>query len=166
MVEILTTYMEAFEPLLRGPVPSPDERASVVEVRPALADYLALYRAVGGPVRWDGDRTRSADEIAAFLADPAVRLFLCRLEAESVGFCEFDGRRFPDVELTHFGLVPSAQGRGLGRFLLDRALRAVWASSPRRIWLHTDTWDHRAALPTYRSAGFAVSGQRWEFYPD
>ena len=97
---------------------------------------------------------------------PATRLFVCRLGREPVGLCEFDGRRFPEVELTHFGLVPSAQGRGLGRFLLDRSLRAVWALSPLRVWLHTDTWDHPRAVGTYRAAGFAVTERRWETYPD
>lgn len=166
MVEILTTYMAATAAPTGEPVGAPDPQAAIEEERLTPADYVALYRAVGAPVGWDGDRCRSEEATAAFLADPATRLFVCRLDGEPVGFCEFDGRRFPEVELTHFGLVPSAQRRGLGRFLLDRSLRAVWAMSPLRIWLHTDTWDHPRAVGTYRAAGFSVVRQGWETYPD
>jgi GNAT superfamily N-acetyltransferase len=58
--------------------------------------------------------------------------------------------------------VPGAQGRGLGPWLLATALHAEWRSNPDRIWLHTDTWDHPAALGVYARAGFQVFDERDE----
>ena len=66
------------------------------------------------------------------------------------------------MELKNFGLVQAAQGRGLGPRLLHVALEAEWRRGPSRIWLHTDTWDHPAAIPTYRRAGFVVLEVREE----
>jgi GNAT superfamily N-acetyltransferase len=62
------------------------------------------------------------------------------------------------VFLTRYGrlrlLVAEAQGMGLGSWLLRTALNYEWKLQPRRVWLHTDNWDHPAALRLYESAGF------------
>jgi GNAT superfamily N-acetyltransferase len=61
----------------------------------------------------------------------------------------------PDAEVKYFGLIPTAQGRGLGPFLLDASLRSYWQTEqPRRLWLHTDTWDHPKAMGLYARMGF------------
>jgi len=72
---------------------------------------------------------------------------------QAIGFCEFE-RSLSDIELKNFGLVPLAQGKGLGSFLLRTALHEEWQLRPRRIWLHTDNWDHPAAIKLYESVGF------------
>ncbi len=46
-------------------------------------------------------------------------------------------------------------GRGLGKHLLSCAVRDAWALAPSRVWLHTCTLDHPAALPNYEKRGFA-----------
>jgi GNAT superfamily N-acetyltransferase len=47
-------------------------------------------------------------------------------------------------------------GRGLGKFFLQWALDKAWGYAPGRLWLHTDTEDHPAALPLYVKMGFTV----------
>jgi GNAT superfamily N-acetyltransferase len=66
------------------------------------------------------------------------------------------------IELKNFGLVPEAQGRGIGPRLLGTSLQREWESGAKRIWLHTDTWDHPAAVPVYERAGFRVYDVRYE----
>jgi GNAT superfamily N-acetyltransferase len=110
------------------------------------ADYLDLYRRVGEPLRWD---TRLKMPGGGSMC-PAL------------GFCEFERHAFPEIELKHFGLVPEAQRRGLGLWLLSTALCHEWASGAKRIWLHTDTWDHPAAVPVYRRAGFNVYDAQYQ----
>ena len=80
---------------------------------------------------------------------------------EALGFCEFE-RCLPDIEPKNFGLVPKAPGRGLGSWLLRSALHHEWRLWPRRIWLHTDTWDHPAALRLYEKTGFRIYMTRRE----
>jgi hypothetical protein len=50
----------------------------------------------------------------------------------------------------------------LGPWLLGISLQYEWSLEPKRIWLHTDTWDHPAAIPTYERAGFSVYAVRQE----
>lgn len=166
MVDLLVTYMEMRDPNPAPVRPRPLPGATVGRETLDLISYRRLYRAVGEPVRWDQRLRMPEDELLAFLLDPATHLHVLRLDGEAVGMCEFDGVGKPDVELTHFGLVPHCHGRGLGAYLLDHALGAVWSHKPRRIWLHTDTYDHARAQPTYGRAGFAVFDQRVETLPD
>ena len=153
------TYMEArFPP---PPAPARSAAAAVAEriarERLGVEAYLTLYRRVGEPLRWDQRLTMPDAELRALLEGEALSIYVLRDPAgEALGFCEFDRSGFPDVELKNFGLITEAQGRGLGPWLLVNALREEWRSSPSRIWLHTDVWDHPAAVGVYERAGFRV----------
>ncbi len=102
-------------------------------------------------------------ELEALLAGDCLRIYVLRNAAgEAIGLCEFDRGSFPEVELKNFGIIPEAQGRGLGRRLLATALAREWETGLQRIWLHTDGWDHPAALHLYSSLGFRVFEERDE----
>ena len=48
-------------------------------------------------------------------------------------------------------------GRGLGRYMLTRAVEEAWRTPhARRVWLHTCTLDGPAALPNYLGRGFRI----------
>ena len=53
-----------------------------------------------------------------------------------------------------FELLPDFIGRGWGKHLLTRAVLSAWESGTHRVWLHTCTLDHQAALPNYLKRGF------------
>jgi GNAT superfamily N-acetyltransferase len=90
--------------------------------------------------------------LAQLLQGNLLRIYLLRSElGEALGFCEFDRSAFPQIELKNFGIVPEARGRRLGPWLLSTALVAEWSTNPARIWLHTDTWDHPAAIRVYET---------------
>ena len=155
------TYLE----LSHAPAPVP-VRAGVELVgaeRLGLEPYLALYRRVGAPLRWDQRLRMAPAELAVLLRAPRLSLYVLRgASGEALGLCEFDRAAFPQIELKNFGLVPAAQGRGLGPWLLATALDGEWRVKPSRIWLHTDTWDHPAAIPVYLRAGFRIYAERDE----
>jgi GNAT superfamily N-acetyltransferase len=122
-----------------------------------LAAYLALYERVGGPFRWDQRLLMPEAELETLLAGDRLRVYVLRdADHVALGFCEFDHGAFPVIELKNFGLVREAQGRGLGRYLLATALNEEWKFNPTQIWLHTDTWDHPAAIHVYEGLGFRV----------
>jgi ribosomal protein S18 acetylase RimI-like enzyme len=106
------------------------------------------------------------DALLALLERPSTWLFVLGLAGRPVGLCEFERVGEAETELTNFGLVPAAQGRKLGPFLLDHALREVWSRGPRRISLHIDTNDHPHAIATYERAGFRIFMARMETFPD
>ncbi len=158
---VRVTYLELRRaPAAAAPVP---EGLAVARERPGPEAYLALYRAVGGPLRWDSREKLGRAALAELLASPALAIHVLRdATGAALGFCEFDRRGFPTLELTHFGLVPAAQGQRRGPWLLAHALGCEWRDGARRIWLHTDTWDHPAALAVYARAGFVVTAVRDE----
>jgi GNAT superfamily N-acetyltransferase len=155
------TYME----LREAPAPPPDRVGAeriALEV-PARAAYLDLYRGVGEPLRWDQRLKMPEAELETLLTGGSLHIHAARDgNGAPLGFCEFDRSAFPEIELKHFGLVPQAQGHGIGPWLLRVALRHEWNSGATRIWLHTDPWDHPAAVPVYRRAGFKVYDIREE----
>ena len=52
--------------------------------------------------------------------------------------------------------MPEFIGQGLGKYFLQWAIDKAWSYQPTRLWLHTDTLDHPAALPNYQKAGFVI----------
>jgi GNAT superfamily N-acetyltransferase len=155
------TYLE-----LCAPPPARPERAGLERIAletPTCADYLVLYRRVGEALRWDTRLKISHAELEELLAGGNLHIYVARnAESDRIGFCEFDRSAFPVIELKHFGLVPEAQGHGIGPWLLSTALHREWASGAARIWLHTDSWDHPAAVRVYEQAGFRVFDVRYE----
>jgi len=158
---VQVTYMELHE----SPAP-PIERCGVERIareRLSLSDYLMLYRNVGEPLRWDQRLQMPEAELRALLDGDLLSIYVLRnLQGHALGFCEFDLSALPEIELKNFGLISAAQGSGLGPWLLTVALHAVWRSNPKRIWLHTDSWDHPAAIRVYKRAGFRVYEVRRE----
>ena len=155
------TYLEQSEPARAPAVYWGSERVALE--RMTRAPYLALYRRVGESLRWDQRLSMPVAELESLLDGESLHLYVLRdLAGDPLGLCEFDRSGFPQIELKNFGLVPEAQGRGLGPWLLATALQGEWRSNPDRIWLHTDTWDHPAAMRVYEHAGFRVFDVRDE----
>jgi GNAT superfamily N-acetyltransferase len=155
------TYMELLEPPTPPRVHTGRERIALE--RPSLPEYLALYRKVGTPLRWDQRLQIPKEELAALLNGGTLNIYVLRSdEGIALGFCELDRQGFPEVEIKNFGLIPEAQGRGLGSWLLSVALNEEWRFQPKRIWLHTDTWDHPSAMNVYARAGFKIYDVRTE----
>ena len=124
--------------------------------QPSAELYRRCYRTVGEAYQWRDRWGWTDEDIRAHLAQPEITLHIARRGAALAGWYEL--RRVPEdrsVEIAYFGLFPDAIGRGLGKHLLSCAVRDAWALAPARVWLHTCTLDHPAALPNYKKRGFA-----------
>ena len=53
-----------------------------------------------------------------------------------------------------FGVTAKLVGSGAGRWLMNRALELAWSRPIARLWLHTCTYDHPAAVAFYQRSGF------------
>lgn len=166
MVDLLVSYFEAVAPPPGSPRDAPSASCSVEREMLDAADYLLLYRAVGEAVQWDERLHLPIAELETVLRNPATHVYVLRLDGIAIGLCEFGDVGSLEVELCNFGLIPAAQGRRLGPYLLDHALRAVWCFAPRRVWLHTDTNDHHGAATVYNRAGFRLYRRKIETFPD
>ena len=137
---------------------------------PTVEEWRLLYANVGAEWNWKERNEWSAAKLAARLVDKNVHVF--RADAalnglsddieSGVGFVELEHHADGSVEIVYFGLTRSAQGYGLGAWLLERAVEEAWGLGATRVWLHTCTLDAPQALPNYLSRGFEV--QREEEY--
>jgi ribosomal protein S18 acetylase RimI-like enzyme len=153
-MNVTVSYLE----LTRPPAPPDDlfhaERIAAEKL--SIDEYLSLYKLVGQPVRWDQRLKVPRTELATLLASRRSQIYVLRDPlTQPIGLCEFE-RVLPEIELKNFGLIPSAQGKGLGSYLLRASLQQEWQLRPQRIWLHTDNWDHPVAIKLYQSAGFQI----------
>ncbi|MDJ0994223.1 MAG: GNAT family N-acetyltransferase [Dinoroseobacter sp.] len=130
--------------------------------------YRALYMAVGGlPWMWFSRMALSTEALVGILGDRDVEVFVLRDGARPVGLLELDFRNAGACELAFLGLVPDAVGQGAGRYLMNIALTRAWARpGVSRVWVHTCTLDHPAALGFYIRSGFTPFRQEIEVADD
>jgi ribosomal protein S18 acetylase RimI-like enzyme len=153
--EVTRTYLELASPAELRPVDAPTPAPRVERVGHCPASfYRYLYAEVGRAFRWTDRLAWSDDTISAHLATPGLSLWLLTWEAAPAGYFELKPHDDASIEIAYFGLLPDYFGRGWGKFLLSEAAREAWRSHPTRVWLHTCTLDHPAALPNYIRRGF------------
>jgi GNAT superfamily N-acetyltransferase len=155
-VKVKVTYLQMFSQPSRV-VPPPRDGLTVVHARrPSVAYYRFLYDAVGRPWQWLTRGKMSDEQLAAILQDPRDEVHVLLVEGVPAGFAELDRRTAGEIELVQFGLMTEFIGQGLGKYFLQWTIDRAWGHDPTRLWLHTCTLDHPAALPNYLKAGFAI----------
>lgn len=117
--------------------------------------FLSLYDAVGRNYAWEDAHDRDPDELQAWLNDPEVALYTLMSHGWPQGFFMLDARNKEVTDLSYFGLVPEAVGKGLSGFLLRTAILTAWEREGlRALTVNTCTLDHPRALQTYQRNGF------------
>ena len=151
-IAAVATYLEMTRPPA-GQVPT-EVSGEFVPLAGDVARYRRLFAEVGRPWLWFSRASLSDGQLRAILEDPAVEALAFMIDGAEVGILELDFRKEGECELAFLGLVPGAIGRGLGRQLAAEALRRAFARPISRLWLHTCTLDHPAAIRFYQSVGF------------
>jgi GNAT superfamily N-acetyltransferase len=153
--QVTRTYLEMTSPEQLRPVPLPEPAPRIERVGECPVSFFRyLYAEVGRAFHWT-DRLRWSDQVIRdYLASPDVSLWLMTWEAAPAGYFELKRHDDASVEVAYFGLLPEYFGRGWGKYLLAEAVKGAWALKPKRVWLHTCTLDHPAALPNYLQRGF------------
>jgi GNAT superfamily N-acetyltransferase len=154
LVQVTRTYLEMTSPHDLVPVEDLPQGVRVERVANCpIAFFRYLYAEVGREYLWRDRLAWTEGEIEAYLGGP-VELWVLYREGAPAGYFELRGHDDRSMEVAYFGLMPHAIGRGLGKFLLSRAVEAAWAHLPSRVWLHTCTLDHPNALSNYLKRGF------------
>jgi len=153
-VGVTVTFLRMTAPAME-PAPLFPPATSVVRLAaPTAPFYRYLYDTVGGPYVWWLRRAIPLAELTSIIRHPAVAIHVLYQGGEPAGFFELDARFVPDINLSYFGLMPHAVGRGLGHAFLRAAVDEAWRAGPRRVTVNTCTADHPRALPLYRRVGF------------
>ena len=155
-MDVVRTYLELRAPSqLRPATHAGDAIVTLVRLDPCPAEhYRALYREVGERYHWRDRLAWSDEALARHLDRPGVEVWELRVDGETAGYFELASHDDGSVEVAYFGLIERFFGRGLGKYLLTRAVERAWARGATRVWLHTCTLDGAAALPNYLARGF------------
>jgi GNAT superfamily N-acetyltransferase len=159
LVDVTVYHLEMLTPSHRL-IPTPREGLTVLQVpSPTVPYYRALYDTVGQDYHWLSRRKMSDEALAVILGDSRIELHVLQVEGVAAGFAELDRRQPHEIELVQFGLMRAFIGQGLGKWFLQWTVDKAWSYEPKRLWLHTCTLDHAAALPNYLKAGFVLFKQ-------
>jgi ribosomal-protein-alanine N-acetyltransferase len=125
-------------------------------VRKPDPDALAAVDAQVFGVSW------SSDEFSRMLANPAIGAWLMREGNWDIGYVCFQ-RVGHEAEIHRIAVLSTWQGRGYGRWLLDRFLD--WARLQRvsRVLLEVRE-GNRPALALYETAGFRIAERRRRYF--
>ena len=74
------------------------------------------------------------------------------------GYFELEAQEGGSVEIVYFGILPGFAGQGSGGYLVTQAVPRAFSLRPGvgRVWLHTSTLDHPAALANDLKRGFVT----------
>ena len=164
-IAAIVTHLE----MTARPAPRPDPAGawSLRRVDVSKPDwYRDLYGRVGQQWLWIS-RIRIPDaELAAIIQSPLMEIYALAHEGCDEGLLELDFREPGQCEFVSFGLTEKLVGIGAGRWLMNRALELAWSRPVTRVWLHTCTFDHPAALAFYQRSGFRPFRRQVEVVTD
>ncbi|TAA36688.1 GNAT family N-acetyltransferase [Pseudoxanthomonas winnipegensis] len=116
-----------------------------------------LYGLVGKDWNWSDMNRWSEADWRALVEQDSHRTWVAYHRGAIAGYYELyrpDGR---NAEIRYFGLAGAFLGHGFGGPLLSHALRAAWDwPGTERVWVHTCTLDHPAALANYQARGLRI----------
>jgi GNAT superfamily N-acetyltransferase len=161
---VTITYLEMTSPRELKPRHLADPRFRILEATvPQWQFNRFLYCTVGADWSWNDLRRWSDRQWRAYVEDPRLRTFAAYYDGSPAGYYELRQDGEGGVEIAYFGLLPAFIGRGFGGALLTHALETAWAMEPARVWVHTCTLDHPAALANYQARG--LRAYREEYQP-
>lgn len=160
-IEVTRTYLQMTQRSELVPAKLESDRVRVehiLECPPSFFRYL--YREVGSQYHWVDRVNWTDEEICQYLSQPSVGLWLLSYAGAPAGYFELQKHKDGSVEIAYFGLLKEFHGRSLGKHLLTVAVEQGWQLGANRLWLHTCSLDHAAALPNYLQRGFKPFRQK------
>ncbi|HUS23928.1 MAG TPA: GNAT family N-acetyltransferase [Candidatus Binatia bacterium] len=166
LVPVTTWYLEMHERAALRPAAAPRVPATIVRAEipsPALSRFL--YTSVGGDWHWRDRLPWTWAQWQQWLDRPQLQTWVLQVRGTPAGYVELEAQSGGDVEIAYFGIAPPFFGQGLGGHLLGEGIARAWDLGARRVWVHTCSLDHPAALSNYRSRGMALYREETQLRP-
>ena len=117
--------------------------------------FLFFYKQVGKKYLWTDWLEKIKEEIDQFVNDKQVLLYTLIKDGLPCGFYMLDYRKKDVCDISFFGLVEEAIGKGLGKYLLKTAILTAWDSRKiKKLTVNTCSLDHKNAIYLYQKYGF------------
>ena len=156
--EVTTWSLEMLDRAQLRPSPPPSQEVTLIRAElpsPDLGRFL--YTAVGGDWHWVDRLDWTYVQWQERLSRPGVETWVAYVCGTPAGYFELDLQDGDQgVEIAYFGLMPQFIGRGLGGWLLTKAIEQAWEMGATRVWVHTCTLDGPSALANYKARGMRV----------
>jgi ribosomal protein S18 acetylase RimI-like enzyme len=155
-VTVTTTYLHLPSHAHFRPSMSDAPDRLILEARePLVAFARFLYTVVGRDYYWIDRHAWPDATWHDYLAHPSVTQLVLYLRGTPAGYIELNAAaEEPETEIAYFGIIPTFQGRGLGKHLLSHGVQHAFDAGAERVWLHTCTLDGPHALANYQARGF------------
>jgi len=158
-VEEIIYFLEMNSPHDFKPKYLPNPELKVEEAKipcPELSRFF--YLSVGGDWFWMDKRFWNYEQWSKYVTRPNVRTWVGYFSGTPCGYFELE-KQLQDIEIVYFGLLRQFINKGLGGWLLTKAVERAWAMEASRVWLHTCTHDHPLAIKNYQERGFKIYKQ-------
>ena len=159
-IAVAVTSLELLDPAGIRPARPPDVVPRLFRAElPAPELSRFFYTSVGGDWYWVDRLDWTMADWTAWVDRPEHELWHLWVAGSPAGYVELERQDAGDVEIAYFGLLPRFAGRGLGGWLLERALRRAFEPpGTRRAWVHTCTLDGPHAVANYTARGMVECG--------
>ncbi len=154
---VTVSYLVMYAPEQLCPKPLDDPRLQIKPVLPPRWQFnQSMYRRIGADWCWQEKRDWDESQWRAYVEAPGLHTFVVNWAGEAAGYFELRQDPHGGIEIVYFGLLAEFIGKGLGAAMLSRAIELAWHLGADRVWVHTCTLDHPAALANYQARGMRI----------
>lgn len=158
--EVTIHYLEQRAPRVQTPLPTPGRKLAIMRAEnPPAGFYRFLFNGIGEQHRWVSRRYLSDEALNRLTHDPETYIYVLYADGSPVGYGEIDGRKQDHASIKFFGLLPEAQGLGLGRWFFREITELAWQLRRGRVIIETCSLDNPRALQLYQREGFSLYDQ-------
>lgn len=163
-VPMTVTFLEMTSRPSATPPPQPKGKVAMLRSeKPPAHFYRYLYDTIGDAYLWVDRKRLTPEKLEEVIQDPRNILYVLYTEGTPAGMAELDLRKDGQINISYFGLMPEAIGRGLGYFFLYHTCVNAWSFPIKRLTVNTCTLDHPRALPLYQRLGFTAYSREDRF---
>ena len=116
-----------------------------------------FYKNIGKNHHWVDRLVWTEKQWISYVSDKNVKTYVLKNEKDLAGYFELILHQEKDeVEIAYLGLLKEYQNKKLGSYLLSAAIKNSFLDSPKRVWVHTCSLDHKNALSNYVARGMKI----------
>ena len=116
-----------------------------------------FYKNIGKNHNWVDRLIWTEKNWIQYTTDEKVKTYVLKNNEDLAGYFELIFHKEKnEIEIAYLGLLKEFHNKKLGSYLLSSAIKFSFLISPKRVWVHTCSLDHKNALQNYLSRGMKI----------